>query len=61
LRKKKWIKEEWTSYRVKEGENINSIAKKFGVSWKLIVKANKLKPPYELKSGQKIKTPPSRE
>lgn len=41
-------------YIVKEGETIETIASKFGISWKKLAKINKLKPPYTLKKGQKI-------
>jgi len=41
-------------YIVQEGETTESIAEKFGMSWKKLVKINKLKPPYSLKHGQKI-------
>ena len=39
---------------MQEGETTESIAEKFGMSWKKLVKTNKLKPPYSLKHGQKI-------
>ena len=57
-RRKKWIKENWIEYVVKSGEDINSLAKSFNVSWKLLAKVNKLQPPYALESGVKIKVPP---
>ena len=59
-KRKRWIKKNWVSYEVKSGENIKSLAGRFNVSWKLIAKANKLKPPYALKSGEKIKVPPTK-
>lgn len=57
-KRKRWIKKSWIVYQVKPGENINSLAKQFNVSWKLIAKANGLKKPYVLKPGQNIKLPP---
>jgi len=57
-KRKRWIKENWVSYEVKSGEDIKSLAERFDVSWKLIAKVNKLKPPYALKPGEKIKIPP---
>ena len=42
------------------GDDINALAERVHVSWKLIVKANKLKAPYALKSGEKIKLPPEK-
>ncbi len=59
-KRKRWIKENWVSYEVKSGEGIQELAKKFDVSWKLLAKVNKLKPPYALKTGQQIKTPPAK-
>ncbi len=58
-KRKKWIKENWVEYEVKSGEDVNSLAKRFDVSWKLLAEVNKLKPPYALRAGQKIKTPPA--
>lgn len=58
-KRKRWIKENWVDYEIKSGEDIKSLAEKFGVSWKLVAKVNKLKPPYALKSGEKIKVPPA--
>ena len=59
-KRKKWIKENWLSYEVKAGEDINSLAKQFDVSWKLLVKVNKLKPPYACQMGEKIQVPPKK-
>jgi len=44
-------------YKVKRGDTVSTIAKKFGVSVKEIVQANNLKKPYHLKVGQKLKIP----
>jgi len=57
-RRKKWIKKDWAEYEIQPGENLEILAEKFDVSWKLLVKVNKLKPPYALKPGEKIKVPP---
>ena len=57
-KRKRWIKENWIVYEVRSGEDINVLAKRFGTSWKLLVKVNKLEPPYALRSGKKIKVPP---
>lgn len=53
VQKKLWIKK----YEVKENQDIESIAKEFGLNWKDIVKFNKLQPPYILKEGQKLVLP----
>ena len=42
---------------VKKGETLASIAKKYKVSLKEIIKANKLKKPYIIRPGQKLKIP----
>lgn len=47
----------WPEYEVMENENIKQLAAKYSVSWKLLVKANKLKAPYVLEAGKKIKVP----
>lgn len=57
-RREKWIKENWVNYKVKPGEDVNSLADRFNTSWKLIAKVNRLQPPYTLKIGQNIKVPP---
>lgn len=44
---------------MKSGEDINSLAKRFDVYWKLLAKVNKLEQPYELKSKDKIKVTPT--
>lgn len=44
-------------YAVKKGDTLNSIAKKNNVDWKLIAKINKLKAPYSLEPGSKLKMP----
>ena len=59
-KRKKWIRKSWVMYEVASGEDINSLAKNFDVSWKLLAKANKLQPPYGLKVGEKIKVPPTK-
>jgi len=58
-KRKRWIKKNWVSYEVKPGEDIKSLAERFDVSWKLLAKVNKLKPPYAFKEKDKIKIPPT--
>lgn len=59
-RNDKWIKNNWAEYGIGAGDDINSLAKRFDVSWKLLAKVNGLNPPYVLKPGDKIKVPPSK-
>ena len=47
----------YRDYIVKEGDSLPSIAKSTNTSWKHLAKANKIKPPYLLKTGQKIAIP----
>ncbi|MDD5731668.1 MAG: LysM peptidoglycan-binding domain-containing protein [Patescibacteria group bacterium] len=57
-KKRKWIVKHWKGYKVKHGDEIDKLANEFTVSWKLLAKINKLKPPYMLKSGTEILVPP---
>lgn len=57
-KRKNWILESWDEYTVKEGDDINTLAKHFDVKWKLLAKTNKLKPPYSLDKNTTIKVPP---
>lgn len=45
------------SYVVKKGDSLQSVAKKHGVSWKVVAKLNKLQAPYHIEPGQKLKIP----
>jgi len=59
LRKQKHMKKTWVGYTVKSSDTIYGLAKRRGTSWKSIAKVNKLKAPYELKTGATIKLPKS--
>lgn len=50
--------DQWQSHTVKDHETLASLADARTVSWKRIAKANKLKPPYAIQSGDRIKLPP---
>lgn len=58
IKRKHWINKEWTQYKIKQGDNLEKLSKKYDVSYKLLIKANKLKLPYTLTKGQTIKVPP---
>lgn len=45
-------------YVVKEGDSIQKVAGKYGVSWKTLARVNKLKAPYHLEAGQHLKLLP---
>lgn len=49
------------SYTVKSGETINDIADAYNTSWKQLARMNKLKAPYVVKKGQKIRVPKARD
>lgn len=49
------IEEGW--HRVKEGENLAKIAKKYKVNWKEIASLNQLTPPYVIYTGQLLQIP----
>ena len=57
-KRRRWIRKEWIEYTIKDGDDIKKIAERFDISWKLLVKANKLQPPYALDAGTKITVPP---
>jgi len=45
-------------YIVKPGDTIEKLAKDRNIPWKLLIKLNKLTPPYSLTPDQKIQLPP---
>jgi hypothetical protein len=53
------VRKTWEIHLVRSGETINDIAQGLGVPWRVLVRANKLRAPYVLKAGQKIKVPPA--
>lgn len=56
-RMKRWITKKWINYSIKEGDTIDSLAREKHIPWKILVKVNKLNPPYILKPGEKIRLP----
>lgn len=57
-KRKQWMQTAWLEHQVSANEDINKLAKEYNIAWNLIAKANKLKPPYTLTVGEKIKVPP---
>ena len=47
-----------TSYKVRRGETVESIADKLDIEQRELIKTNKLKAPYRLRAGQVLKGPP---
>ncbi|HEX8762577.1 MAG TPA: LysM peptidoglycan-binding domain-containing protein [Candidatus Saccharimonadales bacterium] len=46
-------------HTVKQHENLHTIASQYGMSWKRLARMNKLKPPFQLKTGQTLHVLPS--
>jgi hypothetical protein len=46
-----------TGYRVEFDDTVMTISNRYGVVWQDLVKANRLKPPYDLKPGQRLLIP----
>lgn len=57
---KKHVKKTWESYTMEKGDTLQQLAKEFHVPWKKIAQVNKLKPPYEIHEGEKLKLPPEK-
>jgi|GEM_PF-1677419 len=57
VQKKKYGGAGWVKYEIAPGENIDSLAEKFKIDWKILAKTNKMKPPYILQPGQAILAP----
>jgi len=57
IQNQRQIQMNWEAYQIQPNDNIMSIALTHNVEWKKLVHVNKLKPPYLLKSGEKIRVP----
>ncbi len=51
------IRMDWEPYEVQPNDNIMNIAKSHGIDWKKLVHVNKLKAPYIIKNGEKLRVP----
>lgn len=58
-RREQWVINHWGKTTLKSATDITTLAEQYDVSWKLLAKVNRLKPPYTLKKGDTIKVPPS--
>lgn len=58
LRHRRHVQQHWTHYTVRDGDSLQKIAKHHGVSWKKLATANKVRAPYHLEPGTKLKVPP---
>lgn len=54
---RKKVAKSWHAYTVREGDTVVNLAHNRATKWKTIAKINKLKAPYDLKTGTKIKLP----
>jgi len=61
LHHKRKVQKQWVNHTVQEGDSLQKLAKHYNVSWKKIATANKIRAPYHLESGTKIKVPPSKQ
>jgi nucleoid-associated protein YgaU len=61
LRHRRTVARHWTTYSIKPGDSIQSIAKSKHVPWRKLASANKLRAPYHLEPGKSIKIPPKSE
>lgn len=57
-RREQWVINHWVKYTLKSNTDITTLAAEHDVSWKLLAKVNRLKPPYTLKKGDTLKVPP---
>lgn len=60
-RRSRRVHKHWKVYDLEAGDTLESLAQDFHVSWRKIATVNKLKPPYNLHRGQKLKLPPTEE
>lgn len=54
----KHIRAHWVDYTVKKGDTLASIAKHRHTSWRKMARVNRVKAPYTLENGHKLKVPP---
>lgn len=54
---RRWIEKSWKPYEVSAGDTVTGLADRCGIPWKMLAKANKLKPPYALVPGSEIRAP----
>jgi len=47
----------FVEYTVKKGDTVFSIGQQYNIEWTTLATLNNIKPPFELKIGQKIKVP----
>ncbi len=58
LRHHRTVKKRWSHHTVSDGESLQKIAKHYHVSWKKLASANRIRAPYHIEPGTKLKVPP---
>lgn len=58
LRRKQWMSATWVPYTISEGDDIQRVATKHNVAWKVLAQGNSLKAPYALVVGSTLRVPP---
>lgn len=53
------VRTRWGAYTAKEGDTLTAVAASHHVSWKQLARANKLRAPYHLEAGQRLRVPPT--
>lgn len=61
LRHRGHVQRHWGHYTVQDGDSLQKISKHYGVSWKKLATANKVRAPYHLEPGSKLKVPPKKQ
>lgn len=59
LTHRRTVKKHWRHHTVEEGESLQKIAKHYHVSWKKLATANRIRAPYHVEPGDKLKVPPN--
>ncbi|MDD5463528.1 MAG: LytR C-terminal domain-containing protein [Candidatus Moranbacteria bacterium] len=64
LGRKKYLKKKygavgWVEYSVKKTDTIAKLAKKYEIDWEILVRTNKIKPPFLLEAGMIVLVPPT--
>lgn len=60
LTHRRHVRTHWKHYTVQEGDSLQKIAKHYGVSWKRLASANRIRAPYHLETGSTLKVPPKK-
>lgn len=58
-KRRRLIAATWKQYTVQKHDTLKSLGQQYDVSWKILARANKLRPPYELEPGTSLLVPPT--